>query len=233
MNIAVIPARGGSKRIPRKNVKPFAGKPMIAHAIEAATCCEVLGRVVVSTDDDEIAKVARKYGAEVPFLRPAELADDHTPTVPVIAHAIEALAAMGERPDRVCCLYPCAPFIRQNELTSALDLLEAHDGNGYVFPIAAYPAPIQRALRLGHDGAVKPIAAEYALKRTQDLEPAYFDTGQFYWATAETWVRGEAIHGDALGLVIPESRAVDIDTPEDWERAERLYTAMEAEGSAR
>jgi pseudaminic acid cytidylyltransferase len=225
-NIAIIPARGGSKRIPRKNIRPFAGKPMIAYAIEAALACEAIGRVIVSTDDDEIAAIAEAHGAEVPFARPPELADDITPTVPVIQHAIRTLEERGERPGHVCCIYPGVPFIRTEDILEAFALLLEHGGEGYTFPVAGFPSPIQRALRRGPDGALAPFDPAHVGTRTQDLEPAYFDAGQFYWATAQTWLSGDSAHANGRAIVLPEWRVVDIDTPEDWQRAEALHRAF-------
>ena len=230
MNIAVIPARGGSKRIPRKNVKPFAGKPMIAYAIQAAQKSGVCEKVVVSTDDEEIAEVAREYGAELPFTRPRELADDHTPTVPVIAHAIETLRGEGWSLGDVACIYPGVPLLDAGDIAGALEVLSANGGGGYAFPVAPFPSAIQRALRREESGRSAPFHPEHALTRTQDLEPAYYDAGQFYWAHADTWLAGGTIHLDARTVVLPEWRVVDIDTPEDWDRAEIAYEALKARG---
>lgn len=218
--LAVIPARGGSKRVPRKNVRPFAGRPMIGYAIQAALDAGVFGRIVVSTDDAEIADVASACGAEVPFTRPAALADDHAPTVPVIAHALDTLAVAADTP--VCCLYPGVPLLQPAELVQALHLLQA-DRPEYVFPVAAYPSPVQRALLREADGRSRPMQPEHTQTRTQDLQPAFFDAGQFYWALAATWRAGLSIHAHARTLVVPEWRSVDIDTPDDWTRAEALY----------
>lgn len=226
MKIAVIPARGGSKRIPRKNIKPFAGKPMIGYAIEAALACEAIDRVVVSTDDEEISRIAKEFGAELPFCRPAELADDITPTVPVIAHAIEACRELGWDVTHACCIYPGVPFIRTEDLGKALTLLEEHDGEGYTFPVTGFPSPIQRALKRSDDGKVAPFNPEHVGTRTQDLEPGYFDAGQFYWGGAEAWLAGLNIHAHGRAIVLPEWRVVDIDTTEDWDRAEMLYRAL-------
>jgi pseudaminic acid cytidylyltransferase len=229
MRLAVIPARGGSKRIPRKNIKPFHGKPMIAYAIAAALASEVFDRVIVSTDDEEIARVAGEYGAEVPFVRPPELADDHTPTVPVIAHAITACRSMGWDVQEVCCIYPGVPFISTKDLRAAYEqLLET--GAHYVFSVTGFPSPIQRALRRLPDGSVSPFQPECVVTRTQDLESGYFDVGQFYWGKASSWLAGLNVHLNGTTLVIPEWRVVDIDTPADWERAELLYAALAQKG---
>lgn len=225
MKLAVIPARGGSKRIPRKNVKPFAGKPMIAYAIDAARASGVFDRIIVSTDDTEIAEIARAAGAEIPFMRPPELADDHTATREVIAHAIEAGRALGWAVDQVCCIYPGVPLLQPADLAAALALL-APDRAEYVFPVTEFPSAIQRALRRAADGRTAPFHPEYTQVRTQDLEPAFHDAGQFYWAAAGTWLNVASIHGNARTLVLPHWRVVDIDTPDDWARAEALFAAL-------
>jgi pseudaminic acid cytidylyltransferase len=225
MKVAVIPARGGSKRIPRKNIREFAGKPMIAHAIDAALCCGLFDHVLVSTEDDEIASIAIAHGAEVPFRRPAELADDHTPTVPVIAHAIQACRNMGWPVTHACCIYPGVPFISVEDIMAAHALLEKCKA-AYSFPVTEFPSAIQRALRRLPDGRMQPFYPEYELTRSQDLEPAYHDVGQFYWGSSDAWLTNNRIHGSGVGLPIPNWRVVDIDTPADWERAELLYKAF-------
>lgn len=229
MKIAVIPARGGSKRIPRKNIKLFHGKPMITYAIEAALDSKIFDRVIVSTDDADIADVAKAHGAELPFIRPTELADDHTPTVPVIAHAIGICNELGWSVQDVCCIYPGVPFISIEDLRGAHEQLVS-TGTNYVFPVTGFPSPIQRALRRLHDGTVRPFQPEYAATRTQDLEPGYFDVGQFYWGRKQAWLDGLSIHLNGTTFVIPEWRVVDIDTPSDWERAELVYAALFAKG---
>lgn len=226
MKIAIIPARGGSKRIPRKNIRNFAGEPMIFYAIDAAKQARLFDHIVVSTDDDEITDIARGLGAEVPFRRPAELADDHMPTVPVIAHAVDACRNLGWDVGAVCCIYPAVPLIDPADIGSAYDLLEAGDGEGYVFPVTPFPSPVQRALRLNAQGTISSFFAGHITTRTQDLEPAYHDAGQFYWGQADTWRAGLEIHDNGRAVVLPEWRVVDIDTPEDWDRAELVYAAM-------
>lgn len=229
MRVAIIPARGGSKRIPRKNIRPFHGQPMIGYAIRAALGSGSFDKVIVSTDDAEISQVARDCGAEVPFVRPPELSDDHTPTVPVIAHAIQTCRAQGWAIDDVCCIYPGVPFIAAADLHAGHQLLQA-GLSAYVFPVTGFPSPIQRALRRAADGSVQPFHPEHAGTRTQDLEPGYFDVGQFYWGKAEAWLAGLNIHLNARTLVLPEWRVVDIDTPDDWARAELLYGALRQKG---
>jgi pseudaminic acid cytidylyltransferase len=225
--LAVIPARGGSKRIPRKNIRAFAGRPMIEYAILAARQAGVFDHVVVSTDDDEIAGIAAAAGAEVPFRRPPELADDVTPTVPVVAHAVSACRGLGWDVREVCCIYPGVPLLRPGDIVDGLRRLETGVAS-YAFPVAAFPSPIQRALRRRPDGTVAPFAPEHVSTRTQDLEPAFFDAGQFYWGRAEAWLDGLNIHANGAVIVLPEWRVVDIDTPADWERAEALYRVAEA-----
>lgn len=224
--LAVIPARGGSKRIPRKNIKPFAGRPMIAYAIEGAKAAGVFDRIVVSTDDAEIAAIAKDLGAELPFVRPAELANDHAGTVEVIAHAIQALADDGWRAEQACCIYACVPMLRSGDLRDALTLLDEGDCD-YVFPVAEFPSAVQRALRRDARGHTASMHPEHALTRSQDLEPAYYDAGQFYWGTATAWLAGKHPHRDARSLVLPGWRVVDIDTPDDWARAEALHFALQ------
>jgi len=220
--IAVIPARGGSKRVPRKNLRPFAGKPMIGYAIEVAQRSALFERVIVSTDDAELAAVARELGADVPFLRPAELADDFTPTVPVIAHAIHACTELGWAARLACCIYPAVPLLQPQALADALALLEASDAP-YAFPVLAYRAPIQRALKRDAHGRSAPLHPEYMQTRTQDLPPAFHDAGQFYWGRVEAWLAGRPLHADACTLVCDEGSVLDIDTPADWALAEALY----------
>lgn len=225
MNIAIIPARGGSKRIPRKNINPFARRPMIAYAITAALESKLFDKVIVSTDDQEIAAIARDWGGEVPFMRPPELADDQTPTVPVVAHAIKTLTAQGYILDYTCCIYPCVPFIRAEDLAAAFELLKSC-GVGYCYPVTEFPSMIQRALRLYPGGKIEPINPQYEWTRTQDLEPTYYDAGQFYWGKVSSWLGGLGLQSHGSGLLIPQWRVVDIDTPEDWDRAEIFYKAL-------
>ena len=227
MRIAVIPARGGSKRVPRKNIRDFCGKPMICYAIEVARSSGLFDHIIVSTDDKQISSISSACGAEIPFNRPAALADDHTPTVPVIAHAINACAEFGWYPDTVCCIYPTVPLIQPDDLVQSLHLLEQGKAD-YVFPVAPYPSAPQRALRQTPGGLMEPINSQYVLTRTQDLEPAFYDAGQFYWGRTSTWLDQIAIHGNGAGLVIPAWRVVDIDTEEDWRRAELVFKALES-----
>jgi pseudaminic acid cytidylyltransferase len=222
MRIAVIPARGGSKRIPRKNIKEFCGKPMIAWAITTALESRLFDHVIVSTDDEEIAAISRKWGAETPFSRPAELADDLTPTVPVIAHAVKACLDQAWEVEYACCIYPCAPFLQADDLIIAFDLLQKNNAD-FVYPVTEYAHPIQRAMRQLPSGQMQFISPENELTRTQDLEKSYHDSGQFYWGRASAWLEHKRMHTDGLGMRIPSWRAVDIDSMDDWKRAEDIY----------
>lgn len=229
MKLAIIPARGGSKRIPRKNIKLFCEKPMIAWSIEAALQSGCFDQVIVSTDDEEIADVARRYGATVPFVRPAELSDDHTGTIPVIRHAIEWVNAQGQSVEQACCLYATAPFVSPDDIRRGLDTL-LDTGSDYAFSVTSYAFPIQRAIRLNAEGRVEMFNPEHFNTRSQDLEEAFHDAGQFYWGKADAWLQGRMIFSPAsVPVALPRHRVQDIDTPEDWVRAEWLFKAMQAE----
>jgi len=225
MNIAIIPARGGSKRIPRKNVRGFAGKPMIAYAIATAIESGLFEHVVVSTDDAEIVETAKLFGAEVPFLRPEELANDYTATAPVVAHALTECRRLGWNLNYACCIYPGVPFLQVEDLRQSLQQLKCSDA-GFCFPVTEFPSAIQRALKRDENGRLEPFNPEFELTRTQDLEPAYYDAGQFYWGKAEAWLDSPKLHSQGVGYVIPSWRVVDIDTPDDWRRAELLHRAL-------
>jgi N-acylneuraminate cytidylyltransferase len=224
--VAIITARGGSKRIPRKNIRPFLGRPMIAYPIEAASQSGLFDRIVVSTDDAEIAEVALKCGAETPFMRPAELSDDHTATAPVVRHAIQWLRDNGQPPEYVCCIYPTAPFLTAGDLREGRAALR-QPGCSFAFSVSRFGYPIQRALRRVGDIGVQPFFPESIPSRSQDLEPAYHDAGQFYWGTAQAFMDRIRIFGPAsIPIVLPAHRVQDIDDEEDWRRAEYLYRAQ-------
>ena len=226
MKLAVIPARGGSKRIPRKNIKMFCGKPIIAWSIETASKSGCFDRMIVSTDDAEVAAVAKDLGAEVPFIRPAELADDYSGTIPVIAHAIGWFQQQGLSPEEVCCIYATAPFIQAENLNKGLNILLNTDCS-YVLAVTRFAFPIQRALRINTQGRVEMLNSENFGIRSQDLEVIYHDAAQFYWGNAKTWQSGKSIFSsDSCPIVLPYDEAHDIDTPEDWSRAELLYANM-------
>ena len=226
MKLAVIPARGGSKRIPRKNVKSFGGKPMIAWSIEAAQRTGLFDRIVVSTDDAEIASVARKYGADVPFVRPAQLSDDHTGTSPVIAHAIEWHLANDFEPTEICCIYATAPFIQVEDIKLGFQVLMNSKAD-FAFSITSFAFPIQRAIRLRTDGRIEMFDRSQFLIRSQDLPEAYHDAGQFYWGKKDAWLSGKPIFGPyAAPVHVPRYRVQDIDTIEDWKQAELMMQVM-------
>ncbi len=224
MNITIIPARGGSKRIPRKNVKIFAGRPMIEWPIRLAIASGLYDRVVVSTDDAEITSIALAAGAEVPFRRPADLADDDTPTIPVITHAIHALG-LDIHPDTVvCCIYPTTPLLTRDDLELAHEMLsQSH----FAFVFAGYRPhlPIQRAFTLGDDRCVQPVLPDYISSRTQDLPHTFLDAGQFYVGSTQAWISAQTIINHHATIVeIPIDRAIDIDTEAEWETAELRAT---------
>ena len=224
--LCVIPARGGSRRIPRKNLRSFHGRPMIAWSISTALESELFSRVVVSTDDEEVAALARAEGALTPFERPAALADDHTPTAPVVAHAIEECEALWGEQSLVCCLYATAPFALPEDLAAALALLKS-SGADYALPVTTFPFPIQRSVRLRTDGRIEMFSPEHALTRSQDLEEAYHDAGWFYWGRRAAWLADKSVLGTgAAGLQVPRNRVQDIDTEEDWARAEKLFALL-------
>jgi N-acylneuraminate cytidylyltransferase len=226
MNVAIIPARGGSKRIPRKNIREFCGHPMIVWSIKAAKECGLFERVIVSTDDEEIARTATREGAEAPFMRPAELANDHAGTLPVIRHAVEWLARDGTPASHACCIYATAPFLRAEDLISARAMLD--DGTpDFVFSITRFAFPIQRALRLDASNTLSMFWPEHELTRSQDLPAAYHDAGQFYWGTARAWLENDRIYSSrCCGYELPEELVQDIDTEEDWRVAEMKFRLL-------
>jgi pseudaminic acid cytidylyltransferase len=226
MRLAVIPARGGSKRIPRKNIKPFGGKPMIAWSIKAARESNCFDRILVSTDDVEIAEVAKAEGAEVPFFRPPELSDDYTGTIPVIAHAVNWQNQNGQRAVEVCCIYATAPFIAPQDLLRGHSIL-TDNGSDYAFSVTSYAFPIQRALRITSQGRVEMFDPSKFETRSQDLEEGWHDAGQFYWGRADAWLAGKTLFGQrSAPVMVPRHRVQDIDTPEDWTHAEMMLRAL-------
>ena len=227
MNICVIPARGGSKRIPRKNIKEFNGKPIIAYSIEAALKSNCFDQVIVSTDDDEIAEVAKKYGAQVPFLRPDELSNDYAGTIPVIKHAIEWMEDNKSSVENVCCLYATAPFIRPQIISQAYQQLNNSKAD-YCFSVTSFVFPIQRAIKIVEKNKVSMFYPEHFNTRSQDLEEAYHDAGQFYWGKAQAFKDELPIFTEvATSYILPRYLVQDIDTPEDWIRAEAMHRVLQ------
>jgi len=226
MKVAVIPARGGSKRIPRKNIKLFHGKPMIVWSIEAAIASKCFDHVIVSTDDKEIADIAQNAGAQIPFLRPTHLADDNTGTTPVISDAIEALNRLNVIPNYVCCIYATAPFLVPENLRIGLDKLINSDAD-YVFTVTRYPSPIQRALKIKDTGRLEMFQPDHFFTRSQDLEESFHDAGQFYWGRSNAWTNKSLIFSEkSIPIVLPSYQVQDIDTNEDWTRAEIMFEAF-------
>ncbi len=224
--VAVIPARAGSKRIPGKNIKLFNGVPMIGRSIEVAKQCGLFDRILVSTDSDEIAAIARQFGAECAFRRPDDLADDHTPTAPVVRHALQWLADQGTPAEYACCIYATAPFIHAADLRAGYEAISQH-ACGSVFTVTTFGFPIFRALKLTDAGSLAMFWPEYQATRSQDLPEAYQDAGQFYWLNVSRFMREPRLYfEDSRPLIIPRWRVQDIDTPEDWDRAALMHRAL-------
>ena len=223
--IAIITARGGSKRIPKKNIKEFYGKPMLAYAIEAAKDSGIFDEIMVSTDSEEIADVARKYGANVPFLRSEKTSSDFAITYDVLMEVIEEYNKLGKSFDDICCIYPCVPFLKSESLKNAYDLMAARKANA-VMPVCKYPAPVEWAMRI-NDDVLSADDVKKQLIRSQDLKPAYFDAGMFYFYKTEIFVKERTtLFPNTLGYVIDESECQDIDTPDDWKMAEMKYKLL-------
>jgi pseudaminic acid cytidylyltransferase len=224
--IAIIPARGGSKRIPRKNIKLFHGKPLIAYSIEVALKSNLFDKVIVSTDDEEIAKVAIDYGAVVPFLRPKELSDDFTGTGTVVNHALEYLKSIGENYDFVCTIYATAPFVDKKYLIEGFEKLKNSNAKN-AFSSTSMPFPIQRTFKITNDERCQMFFPEHFQTRSQDLDEAYQDAGQFYWTNLNI-NSTEIIFGkDSIPIILPRYLVQDIDTTEDWTRAEFMYEVIQ------
>lgn len=225
--LCVIPARGGSKRIPLKNVRAFCGKPMIAWPIEVAQASGLFRRIIVSTDDERIAGIAREFGAEAPFLRPPELSDDRTPTLPVIRHAIEWMERAGVAVEFACQILPTASLLSSSGLQAGFDALGADKDLEFAFGVTQFEFPIFRALQLDGDQRVRMFWPENELARSQDLPAAFHDAGQFVWGRREAWLTRERIFSArSRGIVIPPERVQDIDTEEDWRVAEWKFQAL-------
>ncbi len=223
--IAIIPARGGSKRIPRKNIKLFHGKPLIAYSIEVALKSNLFDKVIVSTDDEEIATIAIEYGAVVPFIRPKELSDDFTGTGAVVNHVLEYLNNIGESYDYVCTIYATAPFLQKEYIIEGLEKLRKSDAK-YAFSCTSMPFPIQRTFKLDKKKRCEMFWPDNFSKRSQDLEEAYQDAGQFYFNKINK-ISDEIIFGkDSIPIIIPRYLVQDIDTMEDWKRGEYMYLAI-------
>ena len=222
--IAIIPARGGSKRIPGKNIRDFHGRPMISYPIEVAKQSGLFDRILISTDSLEVQKIAKGYGAEAPFIRPPELSDDFTPTAPVLLHSIEWLEENGIKADIICCIYPTTPFLKAEDLKIGFDVVKNGKANA-AFSVTTFPAPIFRALQVTDKGALKMFWPENEYTRSNDLPQAYHDAGMFYWLETKSFRQDKKVWAkDAHPVIIPRFRVQDIDNPEDWEVAEKLYS---------
>ena len=221
-NLAIIPARGGSKRIPRKNVKPFLGKPMLAYSIEAALATGLFDEVMVSTDDEEIAEVARQYGAKVPFMRSAVTASDYATTADVLKEVLDNYRELGYEFDNFCCIYATAPMVQPKDITSAFNRLVSSKFS-VVYPVVQFSYPIWRCLDLGEDGTMKRHWPEFENSRSQDLPKEYHDTGTFYWYKTKEWLAGDLNLG---GIEVDETTIQDIDTETDWKLAEMKYKLL-------
>ena len=225
MNLAIIPARGGSKRIPGKNSKLFAGKPLIAYSIEAAIDSAQFSKIIVSTDSPEVAAIAVSYGADVPFLRPDCLSGDFIGTGPVTKHAIEYCTQHFFEPKFCCCIYATAPFLTGNFLKQGIQSLIEQKNKLFAFSAASFSFPVQRALKKSGEGVI-PMYPEHIAKRSQDLEEAYHDAGQFYWGRTAAHLHNEPMFSEhSIPIILPRHLVQDIDTPEDWLRAELMYQA--------
>ena len=223
--IAIIPARGGSKRIPRKNIKDFFGKPLIAYSIKTALESNLFDKVIVTTDDEEIASIAKEYGAEIPFIRPSELSDDFTGTQGVIDHAINYLKECGEEFDYACTIYATAPLLQSKYLIEGFNKLKGSDAIN-AFSSTSMPFPIQRTFKLDNNGRCEMFTPEHYMTRSQDLEEAYQDAGQFYWTKLDKSSKEIMFGKDSIPIILPRHLVQDIDTLEDWERAELMYEVL-------
>lgn len=224
-NIAIIPARGGSKRIPRKNIKDFFGKPLIAYSIEAALSSNLFEKVIVSTDDKEIANIAEIYGAEVPFIRPKELSDDYTGTEAVRDHTLKYLQDKGENYDYCCMIYATAPLLQKKYLVEGYEkLINTNAIN--TFGVATMPFPIQRAFKINKNDRCEMFTPEFYMSRSQDLEESYQDAGQFYWTKLNGKSNKIMFSDESIPIIIPRHLVQDIDTIEDWNRVELLYQIL-------
>tara|TARA_B100000676_G_C17989875_1_gene794212 strand:+ start:618 stop:1319 length:702 start_codon:yes stop_codon:yes gene_type:complete len=225
MKVAIIPARGGSKRIPKKNIRSFFGEPLISYAIKAAIDTKFFDRIVVTTDSDEIAMVARNFGAETPFMRPLELSDDFSPTIPVIKHAVQWLNDNGPHVEYCCSIYP-NPFISAKNIKEAYDLLLIKDATS-VIPVTKFPFNIYRSLRINKNGLLEFVFPENSLTRSQDLEETYHDAGQFCWWKSDRLMKSEnnsdLQQKNRFSIILPRHQVQDIDSLEDWATAEKLF----------
>lgn len=226
MKIAVIPARGGSKRIPRKNIRSFNGKPIIAYSIEAALASGCFDKVIVSTDDREISQIAQQYGAEVPSLRSAQNSDDYAPIISVMTEVVNSLTQTGAKIDYLCCIFATAPFVSSERLQTSFNSMTEKNKSA-IFPVVEFSYPIQRSLEVKGDGTVGMVWEEHLLSRSQDLPKRYHDAGQYYWVNVNTMLEENTLFvKNSMAELISTKEAQDIDTIDDWMIAELKYKAM-------
>ncbi len=226
MLVAIIPARGGSKRIPKKNIKDFQGKPLIAYSIQTALKSALFDKVIVSTDNKEIARIAQQYGAEVPFIRPAELSDDFCTTDDVIQHTLRWLKDRGEVVTFACTIYPTAPLLQSKYLLEGYTALKNSTAIN-AFSVTTMPFPIQRTFKVNKQSRCEMFTPEYYHSRSQDLEEAYQDAGQFYWKKVQENSKEIMFSKESLAIILPRHLVQDIDTLEDWKRAEIMYRVIQ------
>lgn len=227
--IAIIPARGGSKRIPKKNIKDFLGQPVIKYSIDAALDCQLFDEVIVSTDDQEIAAISKMFGAVVPFIRSDKNADDYATTADVLLEVLREYKKVGKIFYTACCIYPTAPFVTAKKLKDAFSQLNESDADA-VIPVVKFSYPIQRAFKIER-GELKRFWPEFGKSRSQDLEPAYHDVGQFYWFRTEQFLKSRELKGDrSVPFIVQELEMQDIDTEEDWRTAEFKYRFLYEQG---
>lgn len=223
MNIAIIPARAGSKRIKNKNIKLFNGKPIIYYAIKKAINSKIFKKVIVSTDSYKIKKISEKYGADVPFLRPDSLSDDFAGTIDVIKHAIKKISNKNDKNLNICCIYPATPLLKKNDLINSYKIFKKKKCS-FLFAASNFSYPVQRGFVLNKNGYLQMINKKNYKSRSQDLEPVYHDAGQFYWGSSNDWNNSKMIYGNKSSVyLLPRIRAQDIDTLEDWNIAKKLY----------
>ena len=225
MNIAILPARSGSKRIKNKNFKLFAGQPMISYPINIAKKSGLFEKIFISSDNPKIKHKYKKFGATDFILRPRRLSDDHTVTKPVIEHAIKQIRKSEIKIDNVCCIYPCTPFLNVKVLKNSLKLLNKNKKK-FVFPIMKYGHPIQRSFSINKKDKIIFREPKFELTKTQNLKSFFHDAGQFYWASSHTWLKKINMHSNSYGYDITDQLSIDIDNPEDWSLAEKIYISL-------
>ncbi len=226
-SVCIIPARGGSKRIPRKNIKLFRGKPLIGWVINIAKESKLFDKIIVSTNDNEIANYSKSIGAEVPFLRPENLSDDFSNTMDVMKFMVKELIESSDDFEYVSCLYPTAPLILKSDLQKSLQILHKMNSDQILFGATSFDYPIQRAVIIDENNNSSILNKEYLFSRSQDLQETFHDAGQFYWGTVKSWLNTGNVLEEGRAFIIPRWRVQDIDVQEDWERAESIHRELQ------